>query len=767
MKPYEPPPKELSKNMKQHSQDAQPIPVPSLDDVQPFMSAPDFVEKPGSGLEALLRSQYVQNPYPYPETTDPLPSYSTKTPESRDSSYLRKRADHALAHSWKYDPFCCSVRDAFKFSQDPDNKPNHGLTESESQWVLRARLTTVPKARSPARVGSLQAWKGYKWMKTSDEEEEILNFDHRNIGREIDEFYGPDGTDLRPINNDSDEGYSEPNDIARTIVSLPDKSLLEEGVTPGGIFHDSGISMDEGYAKYSLAHSLHILAKEIVAMPSDGPAFPANLAPFRSPQQAGRWLELIGDQKQCDWPGRRQGPYDLDGLRSPKDVKSKPRKATSQSSNQEKRSVVRGNPEGPVSNVELENNEVSVGAIHPMSKERSTKFPRPIRNGSDNVDSVPASHPIPKVPQIDDDACRSIPDMSFNTPVKHRINQIQQVQLKTPETPATVDIHLTPERKNDAIVGDVSNGSLETRLPNFPFTNRGQSELDPHVQEANPYSDFAREDSSAMSLDGSELEEDPLILPLERPSQSKVHARSSKDMEFQRNESNAMSILSPPKPSQDPPSSPKKASTPATPANAVDSALFRPVTPFQLGTSASNVVFDSPGTPTPAPRGSQAKEKSVSNIFKSPKLGSRSPERARPNPDIFVVNPTVPVAGATDQHRANRGLLFERTKKKERVTMNVLNSLKLPSPERGRGGAGGAILDDFEDELTTASGGEVFKGGRSAVVTRSDVGFGVRAGRKVAQAIVVPEIRARDEDEGDCTEEVQPRTKKARLSTKV
>ena len=766
MNPYKPPSKAPSKNKEQHSKDLRPIPVPSLEDVQPFMSAPEFVEKPGSGLEALLKSQHVRNPYPYPESTNLLQSYKTETPESIDSNHLRKHANYALTHCWKYDPFCCSVKDAFKFDQDFINKPSHGLSKGEGQWATAGKFTIVQKARNAAQVDSLQARKSYKWMKKSDEKEETLNIDSNSIGREIDDFYGPDGTDLPPIDNDPSEGYSGPTDITTTIVSLPEKSLLEEGVTPGGIFQDSGISIDEGYAKYSSAHTLHLLAKEIVAMPSDGPAFSVNMTPFRTRKHAGRWLELIGDQRQRDWPGRRQGPYDLEGFRSQESFNDRPPEPASQSSDQKQSFVAHGNSEDRIPELDLGNSEASVGALHPVSEERPTSFPSSVGKGSDIRESVPASPVMQKVPQIDDNACRSITNTAFNTPVNQRVNQILQVQLKTPATPATVDINLTPESKNDMVVDDISDGSLEVRLPDSPLTSKGQSELDLYVQETTPHSDLAGKDVSTMSLDGSEFEEDPLVLPLERPSRPKVHARSSKDSELQQNKSDAMLTRIPPKTSQDTPPSPKKASIPVTPTYATDSAAFRPVTPFQLGPSAHEVVFGSPGTPTPAPRGSQTKEKSIANIFNSPQLGNRSPERARSDPDIIVVTPTAPMAGATDQHRGRRGLLFQKTKKNERGTMNVLNSLRLPSPERGCGGAEGAVLDDFEDELTTASGGEVFKGGKSALA-RSGVGLGVRAGSTVAQAVMVPRSRARDENEGGQADEAQPRTKKARLSTRA
>ena len=729
------------------------------------MSAPEFVEKPGSGPEALLRSKHVQNPYPYPETTSLLPSYSTETPESTDSSHLRKLSNHALAHSWKYNPTNCSVKGAFDGGLDVVKKPSHGLRGNESQWTAGGKLTVVQNARIAAHVDSVRARKSYKWKNDLDEKEETLNIDCNNICREVDEFYGPDGTDLRPIDNDSDEGYSEPNDITTTMISLPEKSLREEGVTPGGIFQDSGISMDQGYSDYSLAHSIHNIAKKMAAMPTDGPAFSANVAPFRTPKQTGRWLELIGDQKQCEWPGRRQGPYDLDGLRFQRKVNSRPSEAQSQSSDREQSFVIHGNTKDPISDVAVETNETSVGAIHPVSEGRPTSFSNSIENVSDNGKSVPASHLIRKAPQIDDNACRSIPDAAFNTPVNQRINQTQKVQMKTPATPATIDIYLTPECKTNMVVGDVSDGSLEVRLPKSPFTKKGQSELDLYVQETSPHSELARQDGSAMSLDGSEFEDDPLVLPLEVPRLSKGHASSSKCMELKRNKSDAMLTLSPPKPSQDSPPSPNKASIPTTPANATDPGFFRPITPFQLSTSAHEVVFDSPGTPTPAPRGSQAKGKSVTDIFNSPKLGSRSPERAKPNPDIIIVNPTAPVAGATDQHRGSQGLLFQKAKKNEKGTKNVLNSLRYPSPERGFGAADRAGSDDFEDELSTVSGGEVFKRGKSAAAMRSRVSSGVRTRSVTAQAVVMPNVRARDENEGGQTE-VQPRAKKARLSTK-
>ena len=272
--------------------------------------------RPGVELETLLASPHIHDPYPYPGDLELLPSYSSEPLESVHSFNLRAQVKHALAHAWKFDPIACSVKAAFQLAREKIGSINHGLTEEERRWVTGEKLTKMKKAPKAAPIDFEQARKGYELIKNLDDE--VLSLNDTKMGQELDQFYGPDGTDLRPIEDDSDdEGFFEPNAIATTMVSLPEKSLMEEGVTPGGIFQDSGISMDESYAEYSLAHSLANTAKKFTpTVPSDWPTFKAAVAPFRPPKQKDRPLRLVGDQKQCHWRGRRQGPYDLCGLQS-------------------------------------------------------------------------------------------------------------------------------------------------------------------------------------------------------------------------------------------------------------------------------------------------------------------------------------------------------------------------------------------------------------------------------------------------------------------
>lgn len=913
MNPYGPPSKTPSKSKKLCDQAGRPVAVPNLDDVQAFMSEPDYVEQPKSELETLLASQHIQNPYPYPGDTALLPSYSSEPPESTYAINLREQVKHALANAWKYDPIGCSVKAAFQVARDLPSIPNHSLAKQEHSWTTGGKLTTVKKARNAARIDFEQARKQYEWIKSSDEDDEILNFTGTIIDQELDEFYGPDGTDLRPIDNGSDdEGFCEPDTIVTTTFSLPDKSLLEEGVTPGGIFQDSGISMDEGYAEYSLAHSLPNTAKEITGMvPSDWPTFNADVASLRVPFQRGRWLGLVGDQKQCEWPGRRQGPYDLDGLHSwvhasnsdhveilnkpeagsngsqdmagsftpqpvvketsvGRDIEAavsqdvdatgarftaalavaetrdadqmvdipivdttyesplpakvtlsiesveraqevsepvegkvndKPSEPTPQLLGQEQSHFLHGNNnsgrfienqerfhELPTSEKETDNNKTSEVVPQLVSEERSQHFPGSIENGSDNEPSVSAPHVIGEVPQIQTDVKvhvrRNILTTPFTTPVNQRIRQVQKVQVDTPATPATVNINLTPEYDSDMDADDASDGSLEVGLPSSPTidTQKGQSALGRYVQETKSQPNLALQGSSTVSLDGSESEEVLLIPTQQRPSPPEGHAGFSKGVELHQKKSDAVFTLGTPKASHETPSSSKAAHIPATPANGEDSTSLRPTTPFQH--DDRNHRFDSPSTPTPAskpdeqPRGdSSPSKKSVMKIFQSPKLGIRSPERARPSPEITVA-PTTPAAGAGagDRYRGSpfggQGLLFQKAKKNERDTKNVLNSLKL-SPERGSGHPVREVPEDYGDELAGEEGVEVYKEGKGGPETRGPMGsrfdLGARGGRKVAQAVVVPSVRSRDEDDGGQTEGVQsqePRKKKLRRSTR-
>ena len=810
MDPYELPLRSLSKNKQYRNQLAGPTPVPNLDDVQPFMSVPDFVDKPGPELKALLTSQHIQNPYPYPGNINVLPSYKAEPPDSAYSKILREHVKHALAYAWRYDPFRCSVKGALQLPQHLAGKPNHGLTRDEFNWAAGRKLGTVKIVRGAAQVDVEQARKVYRWAKNMNEQDDVNSLDGSDLDQELNEFFGPDGTDLRPIDDCSDEGFFEPNPLSITIVSLPEKSLVEEGVTPGGIFQDSGISMDEGYAEYSQAHSLPNTAKETTGnVPGDWPRFNADVAPLRTPKKRGRWLRLVGDQKQCEWPGRCQGPYDLDGLRSHdtnqvidgpssdttythpllskitspnesmqcaqevseplrEEINNDPRKAAPQSFGHEQPPLPHGNNKNPIIIKEVENSNASVGAAHFISEERPHFLDGSIENGGDSEHSVSALHVSSKGRQIDNNANPNTCRTRFTTPVNRRTGQIQQIRIDTPATPETVNIHLTPEHHGSVNAANGSNRSLEGRVPNSPTTEtrKGQSALGRYVQETKRHPDLTYQNSSAMSLYGSESEKDPLSSAQKRPAPPEGHAGFSKAVKLHQKKSDALFTLSPPKALTNTPSPSKRAPIPVTPAYENDSPSFRPITPFQLATPA-RPDLDSPGTPTPAPKASKKrKEKSVMNVFRSPKLGSRSPEHAPPTSSDIVLAPSTLTAGTTDptggaSFIGSRGLLFQKAKTNERGTKNVLNSLTL-SPERG-GGSGGSECegpeDEYEDELA----------GPGVVRPRATVG-----GRKVASAaVVLPRVRSRDEmDEGwevaDVLDQESPKKKKkTRRSTAV
>lgn len=796
VRPYVLRSKAHAKNKQQRGQVVPPTPVPNLDDVQPFMSVPDFVEKLGSELETLLTPQHIRDPCPNPGNIRVLPSYQA---EPTDSAYLRNLTDlvkHAIAHAWKYDPLRCSVRDAIKLTQDRAGKPHHGLVKEEYNWATGRNFTTVKNARGAARVDVRQVRKTHQWRKNKDKDRKFHSVDSTDLDRELDRFYGPDGTDLRPIDDESDEGFSEPNPITTTVVSLPDKSLMEAGVTPAGIFQDSGISMDEGYAEYSSAHSLPSTARETTGkVPSNWPRFNADVAPLRTPKKNGPWLGLVGDQKQCKWPGRRQGPYDLDGLRSPdrnetadgpisghthgdpppaevplsnesvpraqsasqESVNNEPSEVVPQSFGPEQISLLHGNNENSISTKDVEQSRASVGAAYSASEERPQYSRGSIERRVDNGPSVLASHVVSDGPRTEDYASTHVPhsvsQTSFSTPVNQRTSRNQQVPVNNAATPETINIHLTPKYNIDE---NASDGSLEVQIPNSPTTDtqKGQSALGRYVQETKSHPIPAHGNSSTVSIDGSESE-DPLTLTQTRPSQPEGRAGFSKDVELHQKKSDTVFTLSPRKASQNTPSPSKRAPIPITPPYVKDPASFCPITPFQLRTPA-HTDFRNPGTPTPAPKASKAKGKSVTDIFKSPKLGSRSPERASPtsNPKI-VVAPTTPTAGATDPHRGTQGLLFQKTKTNERGTKNVLNSLKL-SPERGRGGASAYEegLDDFADELAGGNDSQAYRPSpmRSAVDH-------VPSGRgNAAQAVVVvPRVRFRDDDDDDENEDENER----------
>lgn len=540
--------------------------------------------------------------------------------------------------------------------------------------------------------------------------------------------------------------------------------------------------MDEGYAQYSRAHTLPNTAKTVTGMgPGDCPTFHADVTPLRTSKKSGPWLRLIGDQMEREWPERRQGPYDLYGLRPWIDASKRasisrgagvpvagqmvdgpgvdichesPPPPTQEKVNapqlfgQEKSSLLLDNnkiatPERivhtSVSNKDAEESEASIGAAQSANEERLQHF-----------------------------SSRSIPTTTITTPVNPRIRQIQQVQAETPKTPATVNVNLTPVYNSKMDADDTSNGSLEVRLADSPTANiqKGQSALGHYVQETYSHPDLTRQGSSTISVDGSESEEVSLIPTPNRPSQPEGHAGFSKGVELHQKKSDAVFTLSPSKALQKATPSGKTAHIPATPANGQDSASFRPTTPFQLGTP-THLDLSSPGTPTPAPK---TKNNSVMNVFKSSQLGSRSPERPRPSPEIIA--PTTPAAGARPQHPGSsfgsQGLLFHKSKKTERDTKNVLNSLQL-SPERGNGSGTGTSVhdsqDDSEDELAADTSAKIYKGGNWVHETPSMMGS--RGGKEVAQAVVVPSVRPRDGSEGTQlgdTQNEEPQKKKLRRS---
>ena len=867
---YEQSLKTESKKKRQGDQVGRPTYVSSHDDVRPLRTEPDSAERPKSELELLLESQHIQDPYPYPGNTDHPFSYSSESPDSALSINLRAQVKHTLAHIWKHDPIRCSVKAAIQADRDLAANPNHGFTNEEYIWASIGRLPTVKTARIAAEIDFEQAKKNNESIRNLDVNGEI---DSTNLNQELDEFYGKDGIDLRPVENDSDdEGFHEPGANTRTAVSLHGRSHMEPGVTPGGIIQDSGIAMDEGYAQYALANSHPNTAKDLTGIgPSDWPTFDAEIAPLRLPKMTGPWLGLVGDQKACEWPGRRQGPYDLVGLHDdaevlgepmpsvsdPQDtagsftpqpvprktsvdqnfeaigaqltaalgvaevpdaekvvdsptvdttyktplppatrsiesleraqeasaplegkVDDKPSEATPQFFGQGQPHPIHGKHksgknietqenihEVPTSSRESGKNKSSEVVPRLVSEERPQHLENSNESTRNDGPSTVTSDEIRAIPQsnIDIDAHphRNIPTTAFSTPVNQRIRPIQQVQIDTPVTPATVNINPTPEQNSDMDVDNVSNSSLDSQLPDSPTakTQKGQSALGHYVQETTSHPNRARKTSSTSSLDGSESEEVSLIPTPDRPSQPEGLAGFSKAVELHQKKNDAVFTLSTPKASQNTPSSSKTAQIPSTPVNRNDSASFRPTTPFQLGTPAHPHI-DSPGTPTPAPKGDG---KSVKSIFSSPKLGSRSPERAEPSFDI-VVAPATPVAGVA----GGQGLLFQKAKTNEKDTKNVLNSLTLSS-ERGNESSLPEDLDDYEDELAGEKTVGVYKGGRRVQETRgikrSGVDPGAKGGRRLASAVVVPSVRPRDESEGTQSEE--PPKKKQRRSVRA
>ena len=867
--PYEPPHKSQS-SQNRRGQAAGPTPVPSLLDVQPFMPEPKFVNRLGTDLEALLATPFMQDPYPYTGPKMTLPSYSSEPSDSVYCVNLKKKVKHALRHAWKYDPIRCSVKAAFEVRREMAIRPHNGLTEKEYAWVTGRKLRTAKKGRRAALLDFEQARRQKEWMTKHGETDDALS-----INQEIDKFYGSYGIKLRPIddndNNFSDEGFCEPDTFTKTILTLPEKSPMEEGVTPGGIFQDSGVVIDEKYADYSRAHSAPNTAKEPTGVQIQWPSFDVAMAPLRFPKSNVRLLGLFGDQKEVEWHGRQQGPHDFHSPSSwvsapqtdqvtfvegaeafsegPQDMAESftpqpiPRETsigrdavpTSSSTStpvtgvqdatqhmdgqsdvdipknplpiealppmesvrhaQEVSEPVQGSVGSetseattqpsllhgslqdsmntipsecligpPVSIEDVRKTEASTGEVRLVGMERSQHFRRSAGNEKDSGSPAPTSHVTRELPQMDIDTNRHVPHgittTAFSTSVTQGTRQIQQVQVETPATPATISINLTPEYNSDMDADDASIGSLEVRLPDSPADNAEmrQSALGHYVQDSQPQSNPATHGSSTISLAGSGSDEVSLIPTQAHPDPPEGHAGFSKGVELHQKETDAVFTLNPSKASEVSPSLSNTAPIPVTPVNGNDSASFQPTTPFQLGTP-TRPDFDNPGTPTPAPKTSKVNKKSVMNVFRSPKLGSRSPERAEVSPGI-VVAPQTPTAEATSSQPGSpfgsRGLLFQQVKKNEKGTKNVLNSLNLSAESASGMTSERDSQEDSEDELAGGGNAEVsrviFKGAKRVAetppTTNSPTDLAASGGRTVAPAAVVRNLRSRGGNQG-------------------
>ena len=683
----------------------------------------------------------------------------------------REQAKYVVDNEWRWDPVGWSVKAAENVPRDPDT-----LSQEEYCGITKAKLTKTRKVRNLAWLEYARCRRQYEWLKNKDVDDIIFNLDSANLHQELDEFYGSEGTDLRPVRDETDdEGFSEPNAIATTVVTLPDKSLLEPGVTPGGIFQDSGIVIDKDYVEYSRAHSRPDTANPSAEMlPNNWPTFHANVAAVPTKKRRPPPLGLVGDMGQHDWPGRRQGPYGVDGLRSWVRASEKASKSAE----------VQETPNDiPSSTTGTEDSKAAEAVPHLVTQECPQHLDGSNESVHDNGPSVNASDTIQTIPQFevhtDTHARRNTPSTAAATPVNQRFLQVEQVRVDTPATPAMININLTPEYNSD--VEDASDDSLEVHLPNSPTPNtqKWQSALGRYVQATTPHPDTAHPSSSNISIAGSQSEVVSLVPTQEHPSQPEGHAGFTKGVELHQKKNDAVFTLGSPKASQATPSSIKPPPVPITPAKETHTTSFHPTTPFQLNTPARNQDFTSPGTPTPAPKDSTGTGKSVKNIFKSAKLATRSPERTQPSPD-FVVAPFIPTAGTNLQTRdspfGSQGLLFNKTKKNEKNTMNVLNSLKL-SPAQGSGNASGSFapetLDDSEDELASQHGVGASQGGNQ---NRTPEPKGLRSGKSnrkagfkmnVAQAVVVPSVRRRGRvNEGQSEDGLsgEPKMKKQRRS---
>ena len=229
--------------------------VPDLDNVQPFYSDPILADDIGNS----------ENRGNQPEETltthrQPMPClYGNRT--SIAEMIINNRVKRALATAWAFDPRACSTTAA----QKQVTVRHHGLTEEEYTWTRGNRSSLVAEATKERRNEGDLAKQCLDWEKNWVAHEPYPSFGAINLDRELDAFYGTEGTTQGattdqfitqddPLATDNDQMITSSKNVDRdsmstTWVTLPQSDRIIAGPLTSCTFQDSAIHMEDHFAE--------------------------------------------------------------------------------------------------------------------------------------------------------------------------------------------------------------------------------------------------------------------------------------------------------------------------------------------------------------------------------------------------------------------------------------------------------------------------------------------------------------------------------------
>lgn len=680
-----------------------PVPVPSLNDVQPFLPEPDFVAEDPCGLAP----HFVQDAK-HGTLRLLSGSYNLESSQSPYCTNLKAQVQRALSSTWSFDPVQYSVEAARNAYRDYPDNPGHSFTTQELYWITSLKLTSVKEAQAQAEVDLKTASEHLQWLKDLEYDDQILNIDN-TLDQECKEFYHAVDISSCSIECAGDEGFWEPS-INTTWVSLPDKHCAQDASAKTGIFQDSGICMDTGYAQAALPDTpLHVAFEitepasknQVQEPPSSVPTFYARVAPLRTPKASGPWLGLVGDQKQGGWATRKEAPYDfssfcstggddlessdvmelntepcvvnesksphlaVDDTGGPGNIRIMPEKVTTQAKFQD---------QNKDSRVAFTSGNCPRAAQGPILTHASSDLFSDFVNfdggGDNNLRDTLAITNVAQTAKATTHTAVSliVPTAVLTTPVN---NRVRNLRVAIPVSPT---LNLTPEYDSDSDrAGEANEHSNHNRDVGASSpsneTQRGQGALSRYVEETHATPSMTRQSSSiTISNNGSDAH-NSITGALQGRSLLGQYVQnivslpiSPSNTHNNKNQKPSADSLSDPEdmaltPVQDyfpPLQQPTEANKatystdpptipPTTPRNAQTPSTFRPQTPFQLGSPAR--FISSPATPTPGP--------------------GRSEPRSPPK-------------------KTTRGTIFPKDKRKANSVKSVFSSPKLGSrsPEK-------------------------------------------------------------------------------------